>query len=70
MKIVPKPSHPAIDEKPWGCLKEVCLSRGIKYSSGRYAVANGLPAARVGRAIYVKYEDFDRWLASRLERVS
>jgi len=33
-------------------------------------VKNGLPHCVIGRAIYVKYADFDRWLESRMERAS
>jgi hypothetical protein len=68
VNVVSKP--PASDGTPWGCLKHVAASRGINYSSARYAAKNGLPHAVIGRAIYVKYEDFDRWLESRLERAS
>lgn len=67
MKLVPKPP---MEDVPWGMLKHVCATRGISYSSGRYAVANGLPCCRIGRAIYVKFADFDRWLERRMERAS
>ncbi len=68
MKVAAKPA--ANDKAPWGCLKHVAASRGINYSSARYAVKNGLPHAVIGRAIYVKYEDFDCWLERRMERAS
>jgi hypothetical protein len=68
MKVVPK--APSGAAPPWGCLKDVAASRGIKYSSARYALANGLPYVKLGRALYVKFADFDQWLASREERAS
>jgi hypothetical protein len=55
---------------PYGQLKHVAERYGFKYSSFRYAIANGLPHWRIGRAIYVRFEDVDQWLASRMERAS
>jgi hypothetical protein len=68
VKIVTKPA--TNDATPLGVLKHVCASRGINYSSGRYMCANGLPHIRIGRAIYVKFSDFDDWIATRTNRAS
>jgi hypothetical protein len=62
--------QPTSTRPPYGQLKAVATEYGFKYSSFRYAVANGLPHWRVGRAIYVRYVDVERWLASRMEHAS
>ena len=62
----PRPAS-APTTPPYGNLKVVAAQYGFKYSSLRYAVANGLSHLRIGRAIYVKYEDLDQWLAGQME---
>jgi len=63
--------HPQPPARPtYGVLKHVAEQYGFKYSAFRYAIANGLPHWRIGRAIYVKYADVEAWLASRMERAS
>jgi hypothetical protein len=70
VKIVAKTAATADEEPPLAVLKHACIARGLKYSAGRFAIANGLPFIRIGRAIYVYLEDLDQWLRSRVERAS